>query len=197
MTTDVSIADAALPEPLADQFQPLLGTDDPPETYGDWVAGTAAVLEEAGFALDVDALCLTGESRHWAVVDGETLHFRCVLDAMLAPFVVADGGPVEVHTRCPTTAADVELHAGSDGVRASPADAVISFGLAVHAGPADDVETDPFLAYERFCPYINAFADGAAYDDWDGAHPDVVTTPLSPGETVALAELLVDELPEA
>lgn len=197
MTTEPTIRETELPVALGDRFETVLDAEEPPATYGEWAATTATVLQEADIFFDVEALCTTDESPHRATFgDGEVQYFRCVLDTLLVPLVLDDAEPVAVETKCPVTGEAVELRVTREGVIATPDDAVVSFGIDAEPGEPADLDRHPLQAYGQFCPYINAFADRAAYDEWAGATSEAVTTPLSVVEAFELAELLVDEVTE-
>lgn len=172
---------------VAEAFRDVLGLDDAPATLADWTDETTALLADAEFSLGVESLCVTDASRHEARVGGDTEQFQCVLDALLLPFLVEDS-PVRVRSECPATGGVVEMEATTDRVTANPASAVVSLGVATDAGRPDDV-TDAVgeFGYAAFCPYVNAFPDETAYEQWNDETTNAAAMALTPAEAHAIA----------
>lgn len=169
-----------LPPALAERFGTVLDLDEPPATLDEWADATADRLDAAGVTVGVDELCTTTGSRHEVRVGDDRWQFRCVLDALVAPFVLDDAETVEVRSECPVTGEVVEFDVGTDDVSATPTSAVVSFGLAADVDPPEEVtEVVTTFGHETFCPYLNAVPDEAAYEEWDEATPEAVTMPVS------------------
>lgn len=190
--TDAAALDEQdVPPDLADAMQTAFGLDEPPATLHDWIAATSRLLDDSGLSVGVDDLCTTEESRHVASVDGDDQHFRCVLDALLVPFLAPGEPPVRVRSRSPVSGDVVELSVGRDAVEATPPDAVLSFGFADGVEVPDPADVDPALAYEWVCPYINAFPSRDEYDRWADA-TEAATTALPFDAGLELARALAE-----
>lgn len=184
-----------LPPALAERFATVLDLDDPPATLDEWAEATADRLDAAGVSVGVDKLCTTTESRHEARIGDERWQFRCVLDALLTPFVLDDAEPVEVRSEGPASGEVVEIEAGTDHVSVAPTSAIVSLGLAVDVEPPGAVtETVTAYGHGTFCPYVNAFPDEAAYKEWDEATPEAVTMPVPVEAAHRLAQRFGDQL---
>lgn len=184
--------DREIPPDVADTFQTALGLDEPPKTIGEWVAATTQLLDDVGITVGLEDMCTTDTSRHEARFDNEVRHFHCVLDTLLVPFVLDEPTTVDIRSRSPVSDTIIELSVTREDVSVDPESAVMSFGVAADVGPPDDLEASPALAYERFCPYINAFIDEGEYDEWAAATLDAVTMSLPLTEGFALAQTLTD-----
>lgn len=188
---DPALEDREIPGVLADQFRVSLGLDDAPATLAEWVAETGRLLTDEHVPDGPGALCLTGSSRHEARFDGERHNFRCFFDLLLLPFVLGDPADVHVRSRSPVTGTVVSGRVNRERVSIEPATAVVSFGAATDVVSAEYLDVPASLASRRFCPYINAFPDEAAYDRWATGVEDGVTMPLSMREGFAVARRLV------
>lgn len=218
-TTRTDATDRALPEPMAERFRVVLGLDEPPATVGDWADAVTAFFDAEGVTIGPDDLCTTEESRHEARFGAEersndggdgagntTRHYRCVLDALLVPFVHDEPGAVEVRTRSPVSDAVIEATvesgvgaldggSGADGIDAEPETAVVSLGVAADAPPASEIEGSPLEAYELFCPYVNGFADREEYETWAAETPEAETTALTVPVAFEVARRLAERAP--
>ena len=184
-----------LPSSLSEQFQISLGFDRRPETLAEWADATAELLDDAYVPEDPEDLCLTESSRHEARLDSETLYLQCFFDTLLVPFVV-DGTPeVQIRSRSPVSDTLVTGTVTPDEVSIEPDGAVMAFGAATDVVSAAYLDVPATLAYRRFCPYIEAFPDEAAYERWDEATESGVTMPLELAEGLALARRLVGAAP--
>ncbi|MFC4450725.1 organomercurial lyase [Halorussus aquaticus] len=167
---------------VAENLRTLFGTDDRPETFGGWLDTLADTFGD-DWPPDVPELCHDEDGRHRAETDDETYRFVCVLDAILLPFLVDES--VEVYSAGPETGETVTSAVSQAGIETDPEDAVLSFGVAsVEPG----TEVTARLTYETMCPYIHAFPDRDAYEQWD-ERTDAPTTamPLSDGFALARA----------
>lgn len=184
-----SYSGPTIPEPLGEQLRLALGLDQRPAVFGDWVDALAFIAERDDLDVDLDLLCTTEDSPHRATFDGRTEHYQCVLDAVMVPFLAADVDAVDIETRSPIRDEPVELTVTESDLTATPADAVMSFGVAADATePAADLPS-PILAYGRFCPYGKAFPTREEYEEW-AADVDALTMAVSMEDTFELARAL-------
>jgi hypothetical protein len=179
---DRPIGQARLPDDVRrvmSAFYPL----DSVETIDDFVAASRTVA--GGGSLGVEDLChVDGETPHVARTTDETYRFRCFFDGVALSYLVDQA--VEIRTESPGGDA-VELTVTPDGtVDSSPADAVMSLGIATDA--ADVADPTAAQVYEAVCTYVKAFPSRAAYLSWaaavDGA---TVGLPLADGVPIATA----------
>lgn len=186
-TDSTTIDDRELPPGVADAFRAALELPEPPATLGDWADAVADRLAAADITVGPEELCTTSSSPHEARVGEDRWHFRCVFDALLLPFVVEPSEAVEVRSRSPASGAVVEARVTTEDVSVDPASAVVSLGVTTDLDAAGDLDVHPVLAYERFCPYINAFADEDGFDEWAAETPDAEATavPLTEGFVLA------------
>lgn len=189
------VDDRTIPAPLAETFGVALGLAEPPDTLGAWADETTRLLDDVGLTVGMADTCTSEASRHEVHVGDDVQHVHCVLDALLVPFLLEDPTTVDVRSRSPVSRTVIELQVSRDDVVVTPGEAVMSFGVAADVGPPEELEVEPTLAYERFCPYVNAFVDEAEYDGWDAATPDAVTMPLSLADGHALARSIARRPP--
>ncbi|MXR20978.1 organomercurial lyase [Halobacterium bonnevillei] len=184
--------DRELPPEVANGFQTVLGLSEAPETLGEWADETRSVLDDHDFEFGAEHLCLTDESRHEARVAGETRYFRCVLDALLLPLLVAER-PVHVRSRGPVTDAVVTMAVTDEDVTTDPETAVVSFGLDAGVDrEAPPGQVTRAFGYAAFCPYVNAFPTREAYEEWDERTATAATTALTPTEAIAAAAAITN-----
>lgn len=180
--TETPVTDASLPDDVRAAVESLLGADSP-ETLADCVD---ELREQGGSsAVTIDHLCHSSEpTKHWGEVDGERDYFRCFYDAVALAELV--DSPVDVHTEGPDGTV-IEARASGDGdLEATPADAVLSFGVTENVTPASDDGPTLEELYVAVCPYVKAFPDRAAYEEWAEAAPAAtVGMPLADGIDVA------------
>lgn len=158
--------DDVLEAPLPDDLQMALGAflgEDAVETLGDW----AAVVRRrtGGGSISIDDLCHSDvETPHWGEIAEETYYFKCFYDAVLLASLAKI--PVDIRTESPRGTV-IEAHANGRGeLRVSPSSAVFSFGIDTAA--ADESDGDPTLGdmYSANCPFVRAFPDRDAYEQW-------------------------------
>jgi hypothetical protein len=169
-----AIDDEPLPPELGAKFQTAFGMDEAPDTFGEWIDALAEGATDAGLEVDLEALCVAEDSGHVADVGEERYHFHCVLDTFLLPALLEEDR-IEVTSTDPIDGDTVELTVTKEGVSASPADAVVSFGVHRDVEPPQGDAFDPEVAYARVCPYINAFPSQGAYERWDERVEEAVT----------------------
>lgn len=191
--TDSTAIDArTVPPDLAEAMQTAFGLDEPPDTVADWLGSASRLLDDSEIDVGVGDLCTADESRHVARIDGESQHFRCVLDALVLPFLLPGESPVEVRSQSPVSDEPVELAVSRDAVEVTPTGAVMSFGFAEGLEAADPGDVEPGRAYEAVCPYVNAFPSREEYDRWARETGEASTMALSFPAGLELAEALAD-----
>jgi alkylmercury lyase len=141
--------------------------------------------------LTIENLCHAGvETPHRATTADETYHFRCFYDGVALAHL-ADAS-VEIQTESPAGEL-IEMSVSPNGdIDVTPADAVMSFGIATAVEESiDDTDAGPSIeeiAMQVMCPYVKAFSTRAAYEHWaesvDGA---TVGMPLAAGMSIAAA----------
>lgn len=154
-----------LAEPLPLEIQSALGEfvgRDSVATLGEWVEEVRR--QTGGGSMDLEALCHSGESTgHWGEMDGERYYFVCFYDAVIMAAIADE--PVDIHTESPNGAV-IEAHSlGGNGLSVRPESAVFSFGIRTDVVTGDD---GPTLqdGYQAVCPYVKAFPNRDAYEEW-------------------------------
>lgn len=184
--TSGAVLHAELPADLQATLGSLVG-EASVDTLAEWAS---AVRRNLGGSIAPADLCHAGEETgHRGRVDGETYHFQCFYDAVALSGFVDE--PVDIRTESP--AGDV-VRATADGAQTlsvTPGDAVFSFGVAEDVTPNSAGEPSLGDVYEAVCPYVKAFPDAEAYEEWAATVPAAtVATPLA-GAT-ELAQALVE-----
>jgi alkylmercury lyase len=172
----------SLPEDLTTAVSEFYGVGRV-ETLADFVDATRAAV---GGAIAVEQLChADGETPHRATAGTDTYHFQCFYDGIVLASLRSE--PVDVRTVSPS-GATVEAHVASDGtVDSTPADAVMSFGIAPDAMVGDG-DPEPEDVYGAVCPWVRAFPSRDAYEGWAAAaDAPTVGLPLPAGPPVAAA----------
>jgi alkylmercury lyase len=180
---DTDGLDATLPADVQAALGRFFGTE-PVETLGECAA---RFQEHFGGGATVEDLCSTDEETgHRATVGDETHHFRCFYDAVI--LAALEERPVDIRTESPDGTVIDARALGGEALEVEPVDAVFSFGL-------DDsgVEGEPTLedGYAAICPYVKAFPNREAYQEWaNTASAPTVGLPLA-GAT-EFASALID-----
>lgn len=165
-TTGPTYRGPAIPEPLGEQIQRVLGLDERPSVFSDWVEALARIAERDGIELNTEALCTTKNSPHRARFDGESTNYQCVQDPIVLPFLTDDIDTVEIETRSPVSETPIELTVTESGIESRPDDAVFSFGVDASVDEPPENGVNPAFAYELFCPYGHAFPSRGEYEEW-------------------------------
>lgn len=180
-----------LPTDVADAVADVFGASDRPATFGDVVRDVEGTLAPEG-AIEAEDFFRNGPTRHAVHLDGGVEHVPCVIDALVLAALV-EQREVRIASGSPVDGTVVGYRVTGDDVAVTPADAVVSLGVA----PADVEEPpdgaglseDPELSS---CAYINSFPDEAAYEEWAAATDAVAVTALSVDEAVAVARAAAD-----
>lgn len=172
--------------PIGNQLQVVLGLDDRPESFGDWVNAMAYITERDGIEVDLDALCTTDDSPHRARFEGESQHYQCTQDAFIVPFLAEDIDTVKIETVSPIEGDRITIEVTETGIDVDPPSAVMSFGVAAEFEPPEEPASSPILAYSQVCPYGNAFTSTAEYERW-AEDTDAFTMVVSMKDTLEFA----------
>ena len=174
----------SLDEPLSENLQSALSgfAGVSITSLADWADH---VREHTGGAIGVEDLCHTdAPSPHQGIVGDDTYHFVCFYDAAILAGLMTT--PVDIRTESPDGAV-IEARATGDDLVVDPETAVFSFGVDPTMQPDDPTPGD---VYAAICPYIKAFPDRTAYEDWADSI-DVPTVALPLAGATNLAERLV------
>lgn len=177
-----SVLTGALPADLSAAASEFYGAG-PVETLGDFADVTRAA---AGGTIDVADLChVDGGTPHRATTEHETYHFQCFYDGIALARLQSE--TVDLRTESPS-GTPIEMHVAADGsVDVTPADAVMSFGIAPDAAAVDGTPSTEQV-YGSVCPWVKAFPSRDAYEDWAAAtDAPTVGLPLAAGGPVAAA----------
>jgi alkylmercury lyase len=178
------VSEAELPEDVRTAFEQFFGGASI-ATIQDWT--TEITRHTAGQSLAIEELCHADEETgHRGTISQDTYHFVCFYDAVLLAALADE--PVDVRTESPGGTAIEARATGSDDLTVTPADAVVSFGIATDAEPSTDGGPTLEDAYAAICPYVKAFPDRAAYEQWAGTVPAAtIAMPLSDATEVTMA----------
>lgn len=196
---DQSILDSQLPEEMQTQLERLF-PDDEPTTFRDLVEALSEQLDVEGGILTVDdfqvadpdvggvefeisATDSSDADGQGKGVEDDSLEFCCVPNSLLTSFVT--GESVEITSECPQAGTEITLEVTSDGIEATPAEAVISFGVSTDLPDGDFGESDERL-YEQLCPYVIPFSSGDAYEQWAEDTAEAATVALPAEEAYAV-----------
>jgi hypothetical protein len=177
---------ATLPEDLRRPLGRLLGVE-PVDSIGEWIWEVRGQI--GGGSIGVADLCHADcETPHRGTVDGETYHFQCFYDAVV--LAALRDGTVEIRTESPDGTV-VEARADGADIDVSPTSAAFSFGVdAAVEPPTGDGPTHADV-YVAVCPYMKAFPDRAAYEQWvESTAAATVAMPLA-GATELASALVV------
>jgi hypothetical protein len=174
-------------EPLPADLQSALGRfvgTESVRTLYEWV--TEVREQTGGGSMSLEALCHSNDSTdHWGEIDGERYHFVCFYDAVIMAAIADE--PVDIHTKSPGGAVIEARSLGGADLTVSPESAVFSFGIATDVITAADGPTVQD-GYEAVCPYVKAFPDREAYEEWaERVDAATVAMPLAGATEIASA----------
>lgn len=186
---DEGSLDQQLPADLQTAVGRFVGIESV-ETLNEW--SEQIRRQTGGGSIDGDQLCHTDEeSDHWGEVDGERYHFQCFYDAVI--LAALEHRPVDIHTVSPGGNVIEARAVGSEELSVTPETAVFSLGIAVDAHERSGGNPTLQESYASICPYVKAFPDRDAYQQWAEDVPAVtVATPLS-GATAFARALTAEE----
>ncbi|WP_227377721.1 organomercurial lyase [Haladaptatus halobius] len=187
--TDTEYRGADILPALSEQLKLIFSLDDAPATLDEWVEMTVMLLREDDITVDLDALCTDDSSWNTARIGETTHHFHCVLDAIVVPFLVDELDEIAIRATSPLTGSIVELQVTHDEMISTPEEAVVSIGVATDTTEPDADALISEIAYERFCPYTNAFPSRTEYEQW-AEETDAETMAISTDEAYELARAL-------
>ncbi|MUW14832.1 alkylmercury lyase [Halorubrum sp. CBA1125] len=178
------VLDVPLPADLQSALGRFVGKESV-DTLGEWATEIRRLT--GGGSIAVEELChASAETDHWGDVGDERYYFQCFYDAVILAAV--EERPVDVHTVSPGGTVVEARAVGSDELSVTPTDAVFSLGIDEHAGERSG--GDPTLedGYAAICPYVRAFPDREAYEQWAADVPAAtVALPLAGATDVASA----------
>ena len=181
------VLDAPLPGELRSALGEFVGTASV-DTLGEWATEIRRLT--GGGAIDVEHLChADGETEHWGTVDGEQYYFRCFYDAVI--LAAAEERPVDIHTASPDGTVVEARAVGSGELSVGPEGAVFSLGLGTDAYERSGGDTTLQDGYAAICPYVKAFPDRGAYEQWADTVP-AATVAMPPAGATDVAGALVD-----
>lgn len=179
---DEGVLETALPADLRAALGEFVG-EESVDTLGEWVE--AVRRHTGGDAIAVGDLCHAPvRTGHWGELDGKRYDFRCFYDAVVLAALADE--PVDIHTESPDATVIEARAVGDEELLVMPATAVFSFGIAADPPGDGDPSVEDF--YTAGCPYVKAFPDRDAYEQWAGTVPaHTVAMPLSGATELAAA----------
>ena len=181
---EVDVLDAQLPDELRSALGRFVG-EESIDTLGEWATEIRRLT--GGGAIDVDQLCHTDtETEHWGDAGDERYYFQCFYDAVILAAV--EERPVDVHTVSPGGTVVEARAVGSDELSVTPEEAVFSLGIGTDAHEQSGGNPTLQDGYAAICPYVKAFPDREAYEQWADTVPAAtVALPLAGATDVASA----------
>lgn len=178
------VLDAQLPDVLQSALGRFVGRESV-DTLGEWTAEVRRLT--GGGAIGVEQLCHADEeTEHRARVGDERYSFRCFYDAVV--LAALEDRPVDVRTASPGGTVVEARAVGSDELSVRPPEAVFSLGIALDAHERSGGSPTVRDGYAALCPYVRAFPDHGAYEQWAETVPAAtVALPLAGATDVASA----------
>jgi hypothetical protein len=178
------VLDVQLPADLQLALGRFVGKESV-DTLGEWATDIRRLT--GGGSIAVKELCHAGsETDHWGEVSDEQYYFQCFYDAVILAAV--KNRPVDIHTVSPDGMVIEALAAGSDDLSVTPETAVFSLGIDENAGELSDGNPSLEDGYAAICPYVKAFPDREAYEQWaDEVPAATVALPLAGATDLANA----------
>jgi hypothetical protein len=185
------VMNAPLPSTMTRSMSQFFGREI--ETLDAFVVAIREVTDGGGDGddpLSINDLCHTGvETPHRATTADETYHFRCFYDGVALAHLVDE--LVEIQTESPAGEIIAMSVSPNGDIDVTPADAVMSFGIATDVPSVDDTNAGPSIeemAMKVMCPYVKAFSTRAAYEHWaESVDGTTVGMSLAAGMPIAVA----------
>lgn len=187
-----------LPTDFAEQVAAVSGVEDPPKTLAEFWMCLSKELAASNQTIGAEDMYKDAQTRHEVHLDDRIQYALCAIDA-LAAAAMEEQDPVTVHSTDPVTENTVTFVVSDDAVEVTPADAVISFGMAPANVPdeaadgsfvASISQEPPSVREVAFCHYINAFETVDAYEQW-AAETDGLTIPIPATKLGSLVRQMV------
>lgn len=187
---DQSIVDSQLPEAMQTELADVFPETEP-LVFREWIDAWSEHIDIEGGALSPMDLQATEagpasqeiriDAAEGSVLEDGAAEFHGVLVPIVAALVTDDD--ITIETTCPSEGTDITLDSSPEGMTASPADAVVSFGVGTDVSAA---ETDAL--HDQLCSHAVPFSSAAAYENWAGERTDAVTValPVEAAHDVAL-----------
>jgi hypothetical protein len=178
------VLDADFPSDVQTRLGQLLG-DESVETLSDWIVEIRQLT--GGGAIAVEDLCHSNtETSHWGEMAGERYYFLCFYDAVILAALADE--PVDIRTESPGGETIRAKAAGTADLTVTPEEAVFSFGIDNSVKLPADGDPSPADVYAAVCPYVRAFPDGDAYEEWSNrVSAATVAMPLEGATELAAA----------
>lgn len=178
------VLDAQLPDELRSALGHFVGSDSI-DTLREWTSGIRS--HTGGGAIDSEQLCHTDtESEHWGEVGKERYYFQCFYDAVILAAI--EERPVDIRTVSPDGTVVEAQAVGSVELLITPKETVFSFGIELDAYERSSGSPTLQDGYAAICPYVRAFPDHTAYEQWAETVPaTTVALPLAGATDVARA----------
>lgn len=200
MSVDTNVDDPIeLPADFADHLGAVGNLETTPETLAEYWAQFADHLAASDQAIEPTDMYTEDPTRHEVHVDGHIHYSPCVVDALTAAELEAQSS-VTVRSVDPVTRTPVTFTVGDEAMEVSPADAVVTFGIASSIPTlesSDDsifswmLQADTPNVSAAFCQYINAFESADTYEQWN-AETTGKTVLVQPQAARALIQQYVD-----
>lgn len=178
----------AIPSELGTELAAAMNLESCPATLGDWARALGRFAEREEIEISRDVLCTTTQSPHRAEFNDQIQHYQCVQDAFLVPYLVDAVNTVDVTTESPVDGTRIDITAGTEGIEVDPPGAVMSIGVAADAAGTTETVS---AAYDKICPYGQAFPDRSAYQTW-AESVDAVTMVTPIEDALPFARTLVN-----
>lgn len=188
-----------LPTDFADHLAAVGNLETTPGTLAEYWAQFAEQLAASDQTIEPADMYIEEPTRHEVHVDGQIHYSPCVVDALTAAELEAQT-PVTVQSVDPVTRTPVTFTVGHEAMDVSPADAVITFGIASTI-PALESSNESIFSWmlqadtpsvsTAFCQYINAFESADTYEQWN-ADTTGKTMLVQPQAARALIQQYVD-----
>ncbi len=181
--------DQQLPDDLRTALGRFVGLESV-DTLDEW---SEQIRQHAGGgAIDSDQLCHTDEKTdHWGEVDGKRHHFQCFYDAVI--LAALENRAVDIHTVSPGGSTIEARAVGSEELSVTPETAVFSLGISLDAHEQSGGNPTLQDGYAAICPYVKAFPDRAAYEQWADTVPAATVATALSGATAFARALTAEE----